>query len=209
MSNSASFREHAVQYYTGSFRTHGPCAKGMDWPNEESQILRFRQLLRIVPPEGEDFTLLDYGCGYGALLPVLAGSFPRFRYVGYDPAPEILACARERNAADPRCRFVSDLREAGAADYAVASGIWNVRQNAGFEEWTEYVLAELAAMNAVAARGIAFNILTSYADEEKKRPDLYYADPLFLFDHCMRNFSRKTALLHDYPLYEFTMLVRK
>lgn len=38
---------------------------------------------------------------------------------------------------------------------------------------------------------------------------LYYADPAELFDHCKRNYSRNVALLHDYGLYEFTVLVRK
>lgn len=38
---------------------------------------------------------------------------------------------------------------------------------------------------------------------------LYYADPCFLFDHCKRNYSDRVALLHDYGLYEFTMLVTK
>jgi hypothetical protein len=41
------------------------------------------------------------------------------------------------------------------------------------------------------------------------RPDLYYADPRAIFDHCKRTFSRWVALLHDYGLYEFTILVRK
>jgi hypothetical protein len=52
-------------------------------------------------------------------------------------------------------------------------------------------------------------MLTSYADREKQRSDLYYADPMFFFDYCKRRFSPRIALLHDYPLYEFTILVRK
>jgi hypothetical protein len=41
------------------------------------------------------------------------------------------------------------------------------------------------------------------------REDLYYADPARLFDHCKTRFARNVTLLHDYGLYEFTMLVRK
>ena len=40
------------------------------------------------------------------------------------------------------------------------------------------------------------------------RPDLFYADPCWLFDQCKRRHSRDVALLHDYGLYEFTILVR-
>jgi hypothetical protein len=38
---------------------------------------------------------------------------------------------------------------------------------------------------------------------------LYYADPCALFDLCKRRYSKHVALLHDYGLYEFTILVRK
>jgi hypothetical protein len=30
-----------------------------------------------------------------------------------------------------------------------------------------------------------------------------------LFDLCKRRYSRNVALLHDYEIYEFTILVRK
>jgi hypothetical protein len=48
-----------------------------------------------------------------------------------------------------------------------------------------------------------------YSDPERMRAHLYYADPCRLFDHCKRRYSRHVALLHDYGLYEFTILVRK
>ena len=52
-------------------------------------------------------------------------------------------------------------------------------------------------------------MLTKYSDKEYMRDNLYYADPLFIFDYCKRNFSKQVALLHDYGLYEFTILVKK
>jgi hypothetical protein len=58
-------------------------------------------------------------------------------------------------------------------------------------------------------KGFAFNALTSYSDPERMKNTLYYADPCRLFDLCKREFSRDVALLHDYGLYEFTILVRK
>ncbi|MBM3138043.1 MAG: class I SAM-dependent methyltransferase, partial [Chloroflexi bacterium] len=30
-----------------------------------------------------------------------------------------------------------------------------------------------------------------------------------LFDYCKVNFSKNVALLHDYKLYDFTIIVRK
>jgi hypothetical protein len=63
-------------------------------------------------------------------------------------------------------------------------------------------------MAAMSARGFGFNLLTSYSDVDRKRPDLFYAEPETVFRHCVHRFSRFVALSHDYPLYEFTVLVR-
>jgi hypothetical protein len=42
-----------------------------------------------------------------------------------------------------------------------------------------------------------------------KAENLYYADPFMFFDFCKRNISPYVSLLHDYPLFEWTLLVRK
>ena len=87
--------------------------------------------------------------------------------------------------------------------------MFNVKLHAGHDAWTRYVVDILHRLDAVSAIGFAFNMLTSYSDQDLMRPDLYYGDPCFFFDYCKRQFSRNVALLHDYGLYEFTILVRK
>ena len=52
-------------------------------------------------------------------------------------------------------------------------------------------------------------MLSTYSDPDRRRDDLYYADPREMFDICSRRFSPRVSLLHDYPLYEFTIIVRK
>jgi ubiquinone/menaquinone biosynthesis C-methylase UbiE len=48
--------------------------------------------LRLNPTD----SVLDVGCGTGALLDQLSGSYPRARLAGIDPSPEMLAIARHR-----------------------------------------------------------------------------------------------------------------
>ena len=60
-----------------------------------------------------------------------------------------------------------------------------------------------------ANEGFAFNCLTMYSDEDRMKDYLYYADPLFLFDFCKKHFSKNVSLLHDYDIYDFTILVRR
>jgi len=93
-------------------------------------------------------------------------------------------------------------------DYVIASGIFNVKFQTNEEVWMEYILETLEKINALSVKGFSFNILTSYSDKEYMKDNLFYADPLFFFDYCKKNFSKNVSLLHDYDLYEFTLLIK-
>ena len=194
-------------YYASRLAAHGQTPKGVDWNGEEGQVLRFEQLTRIIRDPAA--SLADIGCGYGAMLDYLRVRYPAMRYVGCDISREMVDAARARHAASPGGRFVVGSQPPERADYCVASGIFNVRLRHGDDEWFAYVTDTLDMMDRSSLRGFAFNCLTSYSDRERMRDDLYYADPCRLFDFCKRRYASDVALLHDYGLYEFTMLVRK
>jgi SAM-dependent methyltransferase len=204
----SDIRRRVADYYSDKLRAHGPTPKGADWSSAESQALRFRKLIEIADEPGT-ISINDYGCGYGGLFDFLLGRNVSVAYHGFDISEPMIAAARARHAGATHCTFVTREEELRPADYTVASGIFNVKLDTSEQEWTAYVLHTLRKMDAVSRRGFAFNVLSLYSDPEKRRPDLYYADPLFLFDHCRRTFSPRVGLLHDYPLYEFTILARK
>jgi SAM-dependent methyltransferase len=196
------------EYYDQEIQRHGCTASGVGWNSQESQELRFRQLLKGVDLTCP-FSINDFGCGYGALAGYLQNERCSFQYCGYDISPQMISRAKELYGATEGISFVGSESELSPADYTVASGIFNARFGTPTPEWEEYVLETLATLDSLSQKGFAFNILTSYSDRELMRSDLYYADPAFLFDYCKTKFSRFVTLLHDYPLYEFTLLVRK
>jgi SAM-dependent methyltransferase len=194
-------------YFDKRVREYGASPRGADWNSEASQIARFDQLLKIV--ELPSFSILDYGCGYGALADYLAEKGFRADYYGFDILESAIDTARRVHAGKPHCTFFTNKDELPECDYTVASGIFNFRGGQSFEDWTNYVISILEHFNFLSRRGFASNFLTKYSDADKMRADLYYADPLYLFDYCKQNFSKNVALLHDYHLYDFTILVRK
>ncbi len=200
-----ALRRSAADYYAAKLAEHGPTPRGVDWNGADSQHVRFRQLLRVI--DDPHATLGDYGCGYGALLPFARAEGFAGEFRGYDAAPAMVAAATERNA-DPLARFGETVDVLTGCRFVVASGVFNVKQEAGEAEWEEYVFGVLDELHALAPGGFAFNALTSYSDADKMRPHLYYPDPLRLFDRCKRRYSRQVALLHDYGLWEFTIVVR-
>ncbi|MFZ5632077.1 MAG: class I SAM-dependent methyltransferase [Bacillota bacterium] len=204
--------EDVKSYYTDKILSYGPCARGVDWNGEQSQRIRFQQLLKVITEPGDGFSIYDLGCGYGALAEYIVECGFKCDYVGYDISEEMIACAGKlwQGRAHPQVsvRFsAGDM--VGIADYTVASGIFNVKLDTDEETWLNYVLGVLDDMNACSKKGFSFNILTKYSDAPYMKHYLYYADPSFFFDHCMRRYSRNVALLHDYGLYEFTIIVGK
>ncbi len=195
-------------YFGRRIEEFGASPRGVDWNSDASQNVRFDQLLKVIE-DHEQFSLLDYGCGYGALADYLIEKGFDADYYGYDIVEAAIELARKLHAGKAHRTFIVSPAKLVACDYVVASGIFNVRGAVDFESWTEYVIGTLHKFHELGRCGFASNFLTKYSDADKMRADLYYADPLFLFDYCKRNFSKNVALLHDYHIYDFTILVRK
>lgn len=205
---SVSILSEVADYYSAKLAQHGETALGVDWNGEESQALRFKQLARIVE-EPQGFSINDLGCGYGALFDWLEQRFRDFRYFGYDISEDMVTAAQGRYPGHADANFSIASTPAEIADYGIASGIFNVRLGHSDSEWQNYLERTLDVLDRTSRRGFGFNCLTSYSDRERMRDYLYYANPGALFDLCKRRYSRNVALLHDYGLYEFTILVRK
>ena len=208
MQGHAAILGRVSAYYGRKLADHGPVPQGVDWNSAESQTLRFSQLVKLLPGAPERFKVIDLGCGYGALADYLLALGRQFDYTGCDINKDMVRTARELHQAAANCSFVSDPTLLEPADFAVASGIFNVKMDVPAPDWKAYVNYTLDVLAGLGARGFAFNILTGYSDPERMRPDLYYADPCDMLDYCVRRFSRQVAVLHDYGLYEFTVLVR-
>ena len=198
------------EYFTEKLETFGATAKGVDYNGEQAQQIRFAELVKIIEP-ANPFSVIDYGCGYGAMFEFLHERGWQFDYYGVDLIEKMVIAGRARFKDFPNAHFTRDENELPAADYLVAAGIFNIKLEAFYDEWQEFICKTLQRMNALCSKGFSFNMLTKYSDADRmaQRPDLFYGDPLFFFDLCKREFSRNVALLHDYGLYDFTILVRK
>ena len=121
----------------------------------------------------------------------------------------MLEHARREHEHPPRVDFVgSDERARAGRLHSRKRHLQREARRGGRAIGESTSSSTLETLAELSIRGFAFNMLTSYSDTDKMRPDLYYGDPAFFFDHCKRRYSRNVALLHDYGLYEFTIIVR-
>lgn len=201
--------EKVKDMYSENLRTKGAVSTAVGWNTPESQELRFEKLTSVIVDRGAPVSVNDYGCGYGAHLHYLERcGIAVAEYYGYDLSAEMLEAARA-NLASFQGRL--DLRKsaeiATRADYTFVSGTFNVRFESGYDAWKAFIHSKLDEMDRFSAKGFAFNLLSTYVDWQE--PHLFYGDPGYWFDHCKRKYSKRVSLLHDYPLYEWTLVVRK
>lgn len=198
------------RYYSEKILTHGETAAGVDWNGEDSQQLRFQVLSKVMPDIVDGtISVSDLGCGYAAYFDYLKKRNFDFSYFGYDISLEMCnaAVARLSDSTDATIVCADSISE--VSDYSIASGLFSVKLDAAEDAWFEYILKTLENLSEQSSKGFSFNCLTKYSDLDKMKDYLYYADPLVLFDLCKKRFSKNVALLHDYGLYEFTILVKK
>jgi SAM-dependent methyltransferase len=194
-------------YYAAKLGQHGPTPQGVDWNGTDSHQCRHKQFLRLLQ-EDRDGSVIDLGCGFGDFLRFLRTEGHRGRFIGYDIVPGMIEKARELHGEGDDRQWRVGAEPAEAADFAIASGIFNVKGDVQTEQWSGYVHRTIDVLARAGRRGFAFNVLSLSSDPDRRRPNLYYADAAAMLACCLSRYGRSVALLQDYGLYEFTVLVR-
>lgn len=205
--DSAILSEVAA-YYASKLAAHGSTPQGVDWNGIDSHEQRHRQFLRLLG-DSPDASVIDLGCGFGDFLRFLRVAGYKGRFIGYDIAPGMIEKARELHGESDDRQWRVGAEPAEVADFAIASGIFNVKGNVTNEIWTRYVHGTVDILARAGRRGFAFNVLSMSSDADRRRPNLYYADPIGMLAHCLSRYGRSIALMQDYGLYEFTVVVRQ
>jgi Methyltransferase domain len=200
--------DRVAAYFTEALQTHGATAQGVGWRDQESQELRFSKLIQITRGSKKG-RLVEVGCGWGALALWAAREGFDFEYIGYDISTEMISAARSNCQGLTKASFELGAGPFAPADWIVASGIFNVRLDTPDAAWRKQVDDTIDAMARSARLGFAINFLTGFSDEGRKEAYLYYPYPGEMLDSIMSRHGRTTIIMHDYPLYEFTILVYK
>jgi len=201
--------ESISNLYSRNLEDLGPTPKSVGWKDTVSQQLRFKKLINLFNfNELNAITVNDFGCGYGAFFQYLDAFFPNKlkQYYGYDISDRMIQIAQQK-IKDYRVEFISKSQILHQVDYSFVSGTFYVKLDADRKSWEEFIEKTLIELDVKSSKGFAFNMLSTYVDW--KQEHLYYADPLVFFDLCKRKFSKYITLLHDYPLFEWTILVHK
>lgn len=196
-------RARIAELYDGRLREGGEHVRTVGWASRADQTLRFETLFRDLDPA--DCRVLDVGSGLGDLVPYLdAVTGGRFRYTGIDVAPGLVERAAVRHSG-PNVEFhVGELADVADSEFdlVVCSGALTFETG----DNDARALETLSEMFKMARRAVAANFLSSYVDFQEDRNHHY--DPVALF-RFGKQLTPWVALYHDYPLWEFTIQLRR
>jgi SAM-dependent methyltransferase len=203
---SSTLREH----YKKTFLSHGATSKGVDWgDNEITATIRQNKMLEVIrTPPHLGISLLDVGCGYGALADIVDKNKLNVSYTGIDLVEEMIAEAIKRH---PDKNFkIGDILETQIepTDYVICNGILTQKLSASTLKMNEFAQRLIKRMFDICTVGLAFNVMSTFVNFQKE--NLYYRNPVELAGWCMSELTPHVRLDCAYKLwYEYTIFLYK
>lgn len=200
-----------VKHYERCLQRHGDNHKGVDWPNQEDALVRYRVMLDIIPYEsGHRFRVLDFGCGLSHLYEYMRSlKLTHIQYAGLDISDRFIDCAR-RKFPDNEYYCLDILENPQALpefDYILLNGVLTEKCELTYDQMLSYSQRLIQLVFAKATRGIAFNVMSAHVDWQ--REDLFHLPFDTLGAFLAKTMKARFVFRKDYGLYEYTTYVFK
>lgn len=192
-----------IERYRERLARYGEDIKTLASGVKERQLMRFKVLCEI--GDLNNHSILDVGCGFADFYQYLQERGLKVDYTGYDICPDFIEICGKKF---PEARFeVKDIQVDPVDqkfDYVILSQTFNNRL---VEEDNETLIKDvIRKAYDLSSVGVAIDMLSTYV--EFKEEHLYYYNPEEIFRFC-KTITKRVALRHDYPLFEFTMYLYK
>ena len=199
------------KHYSNTFAKYGSTPKGVDWgDNSSSSWLRQKIMAELFSSSASNHlgnlpTLLDVGCGYGALYDYIKSENIEVIYTGVDIVDDMILSASHRN---PNASFVCadffDPSFYGSFDYVVCNGIFTQKLASSILDMNIYCQKFIKKMYECSTKGIAFNAMSTFVNFQMD--NLYYRNPSEFLAWCMSEITPRVRLNAAYDLwYEYTV----
>jgi len=174
------------------------------WGSVESQNKRFKILTEI--GDIDNCSVLDVGCGLGALYEYFCSNKFNIAYTGVDINDRMIQVAQNRN---PDVEFIktnlvsdSNNFKNRKFDYSFVSGAFNLSE----EKHSNHLEQIFKTIFGMSNKGVAVNFLSIYADYFS--PGEIYHNPIVSLELAL-SISRKVVLRQDYMSHDFTIYIYK
>lgn len=199
------------QHYESCLEKHGDSHKGLDWPNVEGMITRYKVMSDVIKGE-EPCNLLDMGCGTGAFSNYLEMHKPQVEYSGADISQKFInLCKKKYPKLDFFCVDMLDASQANQLvnyDYIVMNGIFTAKYDLSHEQMFDFLKKMLHSTFNKTVKGLAFNAMSKHVDWE--REDLFHLPHDEIAKFITKELGTRNFIFrNDYGLYEYATYIYK
>lgn len=193
------------RFYHEHLAKYGDTHMGVGWPKAEDVPVRYQVMLDVIKQGPGSVSLLDLGCGTGALLGYIRSQGRHdIHYVGLDNSQQHIALCRQKFPdADFICADIAtDASALGEYDYIVACGLFTVKVGLTYTEMFQFMSETLEKLYPHARIAMAFNTMTKHVDWE--REDLFHVPLDEMAAYAKARLSRHLVFRAEYGLWEYT-----
>lgn len=211
-----------AKHYENCLNKHGDNNRGLDWPNTEGMLIRYKVMSEIIKEPDKGCNLLDIGCGTGAFYSYLREHKPCVTYSGADINQNSIDLCNKKFPYQDRPDtdkghphfFQADLLNTQDAsliskyDYVVMNGIFTAKYSLNYLQMLNFLKNMLVAVFAKTKVGMAFNTMSKHVAWE--RDDLFHLPHDEIANFITKELgTRNFVFRNDYGLYEYTTYVYK
>lgn len=196
-------KKEIIARYKNRLKNHGVNVDALASGSSEHQDIRFKVMSEIGDLNNQK--ILDIGCGFADFYAYLKKKKVKVNYTGIDIcAPFIDICRQRFPEASFEVGDIESLDLKGHFDYIVSSQTFNNKLK--FADNEKVIRFVITKSFDLCKKGVAIDMMTKYVDFEEDR--LYYYKPEKIFRFC-KTLTKRVALRHDYPLFEFMVFLYK
>jgi len=113
------------KFYTSAIELYGTSAKGVNWHSKQTQNIRFKTILAMLPQDISTCSIADAGCGFGDFYGyMLKKKKIPANYIGLDFLDEMCNIATEKTGQEILLKDICK-DELPQSDYYICSGALN------------------------------------------------------------------------------------
>ncbi len=202
--------EVIYKHYEECFKKHGDNNLGVDWPNINDLIKRYKIMLNIIINKNVYNSLLDFGAGCGGLNEFILSNKLDIKYSALDIS-KIYCDKLKEKFKDINIYNIDILKNnidiIPNFDYIVMNGVFTEKRNLSDNEMWDFLTNTIVKIFNKADIGICFNVMTPNVDW--KDENLYYLSFDKITKFIKDNLSKNFIINQSYGLWEYTIYIYK
>ncbi|MDC3126704.1 class I SAM-dependent methyltransferase [Candidatus Pelagibacter sp.] len=200
-----------IQHYIKVYKKYGPTPKGVSWSSTNKTIIRYRFISDFINniTQKKKISVLDVGCGYGALLKYINHRSKNFKYLGIDSNSNSINFAKDKyklkNISFEKISLLN-LEKKKKYNIVLANGLFTFKHNLTEKKMYNFLFQGIKKMINLSNEYIIFNIMSRNVDYIEK--NIFYPKLIKVLNFIDR-FKKSYIIDTSIKEHEIFIIIKK